>query len=97
MQTKFFISFHSYIYGVFKFFNNNIVIDYKDNVLILSFDPSASKTHPEILRYFFKTGLYAKLNWCQFRFNYILFFYSIFMNKSKKMEVNWIVIILIGL
>ena len=80
-------SFQSYINGVLRPYFDITVIVYLDDVLVFSRNPSQHEKHVrEVLKAFFKAGLYAKLSKCLFTVTRISFLGFILTDKSVEME-----------
>ncbi len=77
----------SYINEVLRLYLEITVIVYLDDVLVFSRNPSQHEKHVrEVLKAFFKAGLYAKLSKCLFTVIRISFLGFILTDKSVEME-----------
>ncbi len=88
-------SFQSYIHRVLRPYLDIKVIVYLDDVLVFLRNPSQHEKHVrEVLKAFFKAGLYAKLSKCLFSVTRTPFLGFILTDKSVEMEEDRISTIL---
>ncbi len=88
-------SFQSYIHGVLMPYLDITVIVYLDDVFVFSGNPPQhEKNVQEVLKAFFKAGLYAKLSRCLFSVIRIPFLGFILTDQGVEMEKDRISTIL---